>query len=249
MSCNNTLFNYNAIAVDFMVRGRYCEANDVLKAALLRLRDMQGAAPSILGSVNNGALGKSRVAPIGESIANWDSEVIDTPPRSRRGIHSVRLLSHADASRTSPTNLFLLYAAAFTVDQEQANGISNAQWTAILLYNMAIARHLYALIHRPKDDRALRHVSGIYQAVMKAVYCIWEDHSRIWLTMAVACNEGHIHCHRLDFRSTRERLSLLLRFVMQPLSRSVVPQADLRLFFDTVSIFMEGMDLALAPAA
>ena len=47
----------------------------------------------------------------------------------------------------------------------------------------------------------------------------------------------------------RESLSLLIRLITLSISSSVVPDDDFRVFFDNVCVFLEGMDLAIAPAA
>lgn len=234
----------NTFAIVLLAEGRYAEAMAALKAALRTLSGPSGYVPT-----SDAATG-----PFVGDTSFAVSTPSNQPPREpyklpRGAIYTVPILRLEQCVALSPDNLFPLYSYAFAGDPEMMTALSDAGWMAILMYNLAIASHLHALIHRSRNHRALRQVMELYQKVMKVAYYHWNADERAWILMALTCNMGHIHSHRLNFVATRQCLSLLLRMTAQSYAEKLIPRDDYRVFFDTVCTFLEGMDLSIAPAA
>jgi hypothetical protein len=245
MDGNKVRFEYNSLAVSLIQGGSYLQAVQVLKTALLTLKEpaeMLSCLPS------EARPNRMNATTVGQSEAPC-VHPRTIPGSLRHGIQRVRLLSRENSLALSPSNLFPLYASAFTLDSDVALRFSEAGWMAILLFNLGVTCHLQALIHHPGDDRAMKQVMDTYRKVMKVVYYMWDADERAWLIMALTCNMGHVHSHRMDFSATRHCLSLLLRLTTQPYAKKLLPPEDYKVFFDTVCLLLEGMDLTNAPAA
>ncbi|CAB9515574.1 expressed unknown protein [Seminavis robusta] len=226
---NQICIDYNAQAVGLVADCEYAEAANMLKAALQNLH-AKGERPNL----------------------TYIHSTTGT-----RDVHSVRLMSKEEAHRLSPNNLFQLYPCAFVMDPGRSHEISETTLSMVLLYNLGLATQLAALTTHRQDDLVMRHAIDVYGNVTSLIHQTFSSNRKVaqqggdlvWLLLAMACNTGHIHSHRLDFCNTRQTLSWLKGLICLPMARLSVPSEDFRLFIENVCTFLEGRNLSLAPAA
>ncbi|CAB9524657.1 expressed unknown protein [Seminavis robusta] len=134
---------------------------------------------------------------------------------------------------------------------------------AMLLYNMAVAHHNYALYRRDpvaahgEFRTALVFYDMAFSMIQESLATEEDDEDFLLLLLAVLNNLGHIHAHRYNYLETQEMLSSLQEILaaIRPASgeASIMDcsrnnREDFLFFYKNLVVYQE-QEFAAAPAA
>lgn len=153
-------------------------------------------------------------------------------------------------------NIFTFYQRAFVLTSESGEEdteMACPKQSAVLLYNMAVAHHNYAMSSTRKDrvasHKEFRTALVFYDMCFNIIQHSWaDDEDFLLLLLAVWNNMGHIHAHRYNYLETQEMLTSLQE-ILQVISKSPLLENEDFLFFYKNLVVYEEQEFAAAPAA
>jgi hypothetical protein len=159
-------------------------------------------------------------------------------------------------AKVSPDNVFSFYPRMFDITcKGYIDSMELMKINMIIMFNEAISRHaitlMYLSLYEVNPDIHLRSVLNLYQKiVVRAQRCFqYNDvHEMLCVLVAAANNYGHIASQLLLFDETRDSISNMIHLLAISDKNSFLHD-DVRLFFESVCIFLEGRNLCNAPAA
>jgi hypothetical protein len=248
----------NTQAIVCMKEGRVVESSLILRTALEKLEGCFAPLPQYCvcprvharnvqapyhGAVTDSGVGTYVLSPSGRGGCSYISVSIE-----RQWTKNI--------AKISPDNVFSFYPRAFDITcHGDIDAMELMKITMIIMFNEAVSRHavtlMYLSLHKVHPDIHLRSVLSLYQKiVVHAQRCFqYNDvHEMLCVLVAAANNYGHIASQLLLFDETRDSISNMINLLAISDGNSFLHD-DVRLFFESVCIFLEGHNLCNAPAA
>ncbi|CAB9505765.1 expressed unknown protein [Seminavis robusta] len=255
-------------AIDFGQSENQSEVESVEMS--LSLQDEQRAAEEDIASTE--PLHNSTTTHL-ESVAL--PEFSDVDSRDMANPTDEETTSSANSNQSVSENIFTFYQRAFvltttsaTMESSNLEGDNNnnddtSKQSAVLLYNMAVAHHNYALYRRDpvaahgEFRTALVFYDMAFSMIQESLATEEDDEDFLLLLLAVLNNLGHIHAHRYNYLETQEMLSSLQEILaaIRPASgeASIMDcsrnnRDDFLFFYKNLVVYQE-QEFAAAPAA
>lgn len=174
------------------------------------------------------------------------------------------------AQRIASENIFTFYQRAFLLATSSISATDdaadNSKQSAVLLYNIAVAHHNYAMYRRDPvaAHREFRTALVFYDLAFSTIQeSLVDDNNEndedfLLLLLAVLNNLGHIHAHHYNYLETQEMLTSLQEIMAALRPPSGQPSAFMDhnnhnredfLFFYMNLVVYEEQEFAAAPAA
>ncbi|CAB9497342.1 expressed unknown protein [Seminavis robusta] len=254
----------NTQAIIRMREGKFVESSLMLNNALEKLelclqepspQSMYTTSPTRNGHPSSSSHGRHSASPVTDiSEAAPSEQAHGSCQYTSVSIESP--LTNQIVKKATPENVFSFYPRMFHVTcKGRADPMELMKITMIVMFNEALARHAIALMYlsqcKVNPEKHLTRVLGLYQKIMVlAQSCFQYSDVREMLCVLVAAtnNYGHISSQLLLFNETRESINHIIQLLALSNEHSFLPD-DVRLFFESVCIFLEGRTLRNAPAA
>lgn len=155
-------------------------------------------------------------------------------------------------------NLFNFCPSIYHISMEGAMEIGLHKLFLILLYNQAAIRHATTLLHVSKNKKnpyqPLMKVFNLYETALNVARAAFQYHDvseMVGVLAAIANNSGHIASQLHLFEETTAKIDLLVELLALPAASDerAMPVENMRIFYGSVFIFLEGEGLTKAPAA
>lgn len=183
---------------------------------------------------------------------------------SPSSLHSIALPEFHESSPEEEAvlpvsdNIFTFYQRAFVLtskggEEEEDTKTACPKQSAVLLYNMAVAHHNYAMSSTRQDrvasHKEFRTALVFYDMCFNIIQHSWsDDEDFLLLLLAVWNNMGHIHAHSYNYLKTQEMLTSLQEILQVISSSRLMENADFLFFYKNLVVYEE-QEFAAAPAA
>jgi hypothetical protein len=189
----------------------------------------------------------------------WDSP--------KRPYYSVPVLSEENLQKSillSSDNVFNFYPRMFNIVEYDANKFGASKVFVLLLFNLAIAHHVHAVLLHQTDSPScpeetaysrqfrLTTILKMYQSVILATRTSLhpeEVGSLLCILIAAANNAGHLNACLHNFKEMQSSLDLEMQLLGLSYGPCAIPEQDYEIFFSSIYVFLEGPGLCLPPAA